>query len=498
MKNREDSFNPKDFKDEKYEDFENYQGENPFENNNNNWNTIYKTNSRQQNNQIPNGEYNFSYRRKNNQNAWGEQNNPVYSSPIDSSTISKKPKNFAGAKFFLVTISSLLALLGVAFLAYKLSDPNSLTEPKDLDTQNQNIPQVEVKNRTGDEESISPAQIFDKCAESILGIEVYQNDISNFSLEESGGTSSSWGSGVVFSIAGDKVYFITNAHVVGNSKNVTVEVTTKQGTKFTKIKVIGIDQKTDLAVLECDPSEHSDYKFVPIEFGNSKQVKTGEQVFVIGNPQGQNFSHSITDGIISALDRKLDPASPAFIQTNATMNSGNSGGGAFDSMGRFIGMPCRKLTGTGVEGMGFLIASNDIISVTESLLKQGYVSRPMLGITPKFINPLLAQKFSIKIGVMIVSINENSNLPGVGVRAKDIITKVNDKEIKAIEDLYEEIKKFQIGDKIKLNIFRPGSERMQQPSNEFEVVVTLSEEKGTQQSSQQQTPQPQQPSEERW
>ncbi|TYS89850.1 S1C family serine protease [Rossellomorea aquimaris] len=304
------------------------------------------------------------------------------------------------------------------------------------------------------------ANIVEDASESIVGIVNYQQQNGmGASQEAQAGT----GSGVLFKKEGESAYIITNNHVIeGASK---IEVSLYDGEK-TEAELIGADPLTDLAVLKIDGK----YADNLLEVGDSSALRAGEQVIAIGNPLGLDLSRTVTQGIVSAVDRTIPVQTSAgeselnVIQTDAAINPGNSGGALLNSKGELIGINSAKISNSGVEGLGFAIPSKDFLPVVSEIIETGKVERPYIGIgmtnladVPRHYLPDLPNE--VKAGVVVASVDETSAAAKAGVKEGDVITKLNGKAVADVADLRRQLYgDLKVGDKIDLTIFRDGEE----------------------------------------
>jgi serine protease Do len=304
------------------------------------------------------------------------------------------------------------------------------------------------------------ANIVEDASESIVGIVNYQQQNGmGASQEAQAGT----GSGVLFKKEGDSAYIITNNHVIeGASK---IEVSLYDGEK-TEAELIGADPLTDLAVLKIDGK----YADNLLEVGDSSALRAGEQVIAIGNPLGLDLSRTVTQGIVSAVDRTIPVQTSAgeselnVIQTDAAINPGNSGGALLNSKGELIGINSAKISNSGVEGLGFAIPSKDFLPVVSEIIETGKVERPYIGIgmtnladVPRHYLPDLPNE--VEAGVVVASVDETSAAAKAGVKEGDVITKLNGKAVADVADLRRQLYgDLKVGDKIDLTIFRDGEE----------------------------------------
>lgn len=257
------------------------------------------------------------------------------------------------------------------------------------------------------------------------------------------------GSGVIITADG---YILTNNHVIEDSNKITV--TLRDGTQY-EATLVGTDTQTDLAVIKIEADG-----LQPAVFGNSDDLKVGEQAIVIGNPLGQ-LGGSVTSGIISALDREItiDGQVMTLLQTDAAVNPGNSGGGLFNAKGELVGIINAKSSGEDVEGIGFAIPSNTAKSVADELMKNGYVSgRASLGISVVQIDDAqTAMMYRVDtVGVYILSVNEGSGAEKAGLQAGDRIITINDTEVLETADITSVLSTLSVGDTVTLTISRNG------------------------------------------
>ena len=288
-----------------------------------------------------------------------------------------------------------------------------------------------------------------------------------------------FGSGIVFTEDG---YILTNAHVVSDAVKLEVVVNDyyeKDVTHTYEAKVIGSDDSADVAVIKIDRDE----KFVAAQIGDSDTLNPGQEVCAIGNPGITSeimFDHTITKGIISGLDRAClsEGYELTLIQTDAAINSGNSGGGLFDMYGNIIGVVNSKIIATNYEGIGFALTINEAKPVMEDLLNYGYVkSRPVLGITTIELNEYRAELYGAKLsqGLLISDMNEDAPVSKSGLRVADIITKINGTNVSTVSDVQSIIGKLKVGDKVIATVAR-ANERGGVDSIEIEIELTESKQ----------------------
>ena len=218
-------------------------------------------------------------------------------------------------------------------------------------------------------------------------------------------------------------------------------------------KIVGVDPGTDLAVLKISPSNDS----LPwANLGDSDKLTAGEFVVAIGNPGGRQFERSVTLGIISATNRSFDVYDWVFglLQTDAAINPGNSGGPLVNMRGEVIGINSVKITNA--EGLGFSIPSNLVKSISESLIKNGRVIRPMLGVTIREVTPALAEAYGLTsdYGLLVVETPIGRPAQKAGIKPNDIITAVEGAKIENLRDLRRIISAKKVADQVEVTLLR--------------------------------------------
>ncbi|WP_286822633.1 S1C family serine protease [Lactobacillus sp. UBA5813] len=271
------------------------------------------------------------------------------------------------------------------------------------------------------------------------------------------------GSGVVYMKSNGKGYIVTNNHVVSGAD--AVQVMLANG-KTVSAKIVGKDSTTDLAVLSID----SKYVTQTASFGDSKSLQAGQTVIAIGSPLGSEYASTVTQGIISAPSRTITTSSAyqqTVIQTDAAINPGNSGGPLVNSAGQVIGINSMKLAessdGTSVEGMGFAIPSNEVVTIVNQLVKNGKITRPQLGVKvvalsgiPESYRSRLGIQSTLKSGIYVASVTKNSSASRAGMKAKDVITKVDGKTVTDVASLHTILYNHKVGDTVTVTVNRNG------------------------------------------
>lgn len=264
------------------------------------------------------------------------------------------------------------------------------------------------------------------------------------------GTST--GTGVILSENG---LLITNAHVVEGAAELSVIL--YDGSTH-RAYLVGMDKVSDLAVLYIQADD-----LKPASFGNSDSLRVGDAVVAIGDPLGVELRGTMTNGIVSAINRNLTVGGRTMtvIQTNAALNSGNSGGPLINCYGQVIGINTMKIgdsiTSGSVEGLGFAIPSTTIKTVVEQLITQGYVSgRPGLGMTLTEVNSLYQYYYSVPAGLYVSEVREGSSAQQAGLQVKDILVSVDGKRVRTEDDLQKLLYTYHVDDTVDIVIFRSG------------------------------------------
>ena len=306
-----------------------------------------------------------------------------------------------------------------------------------------------------------------KVQPSIVGIKVEYTVNSIFMNQQ--GTATAEGSGIIISENG---YILTNNHVInssstssyyeiGQANKVTVHLY-NDTTEYTAT-VVGTDEETDLAVIKIDKEG-----LTAAEIGDSDSVQVGEFSMAIGNPLG--MQSSVTSGIISALNRDVtdsDGKTFKLIQTDAAINSGNSGGALVNSQGQVIGVNTLKVSATGVEGMGFAIPINSAKPIYEQLIQYNKVKRPYIGIAGRDLDETTAKRNNLVVGIYVASVDEYSAAEKAGIKAGDVIIKADGQSIKTMTELNNIKNTHSIGDTMTVTVNRNGQEK--------DINVTLTE-----------------------
>ncbi len=268
------------------------------------------------------------------------------------------------------------------------------------------------------------------------------------------------GSGVIIDSSG---YIVTNYHVIADASEIIV--TLENGDEF-DAEIIGADSGTDLAVLKIDKAG-----LPTANFSDSDNLQTGELAIAIGNPLGLAFEQSVTVGVISALDRSviIGEQNFSFIQTDAAINDGNSGGPLANAIGEVIGINTAKIKIPGVEGMGFAIPSNTVKEIVQELIEHGRIIRPWIGVSVSEIDEKFAEQLQLPVeyGVLVEDTVPGDSADEAGIRSGDIIIEMAGEKIETFSRLREVINKHEVGDRVTVKIIRNG--------REIELSVTFME-----------------------
>ena len=371
-----------------------------------------------------------------------------------------------GQLLLVILISFFSGVLGT-FTTLQLSQKqNSGT------TTTTTVSKTAVKNEN------STTQAVDKVKDAVVSVITYSANSQN-SLFGSTDTDtdtdtdtnteqvSSEGSGVIYKKEGNFAYLVTNTHVISGAKKVDIRLA--DGTKVPG-EIVGSDTYSDIAVVKIA----ADKVTTVAEFGDSDQLTVGETAIAIGSPLGSEYANTVTQGIVSSLNRNVSlksedgqAISTNAIQTDTAINPGNSGGPLINIQGQVIGITSSKIAsngGTSVEGLGFAIPSNDAINIINQLEKNGKVTRPALGIQMVNLSNLSSSDLqrlnvpsSVTAGVVVRSVI--TSMPANGhLQQYDVITKVDDKAISSTTELQSALYSHSIGDSMTITYYRNGKE----------------------------------------
>ncbi|MDR3551653.1 MAG: trypsin-like peptidase domain-containing protein [Clostridia bacterium] len=399
-----------------------------------------------------------------------------YQKALDSSHKKGKKK---GLTTFVITICSVfgVAVIGLAaFGIYSISkngisgglvaglSNSSTSSTMTTGKVNNSGPTLNIVSQPGTPSTTTLAGglSVQQCAKKVLPSVV---GIIDYSLNQIGETGE--GSGIIMSSNG---YIITNNHVVTGADK--FQVVLQNGTKYAAT-LVGTDARTDLAVLKFSATG-----LTAATFGDSSQLEVGDPVIAIGNPGGLELAETVTQGIISALNRTITTDTGynmTYLQTDASINPGNSGGALVNMYGQIVGINAAKISDVDYEGIGFSIPIDVAKPVIDSITKYGYVKdRVKLGISCQVFDEYQAKLYNLPQGLLITAVDPSSNAAKKGLQKNDIITKVNGKSVTAFSDLLTEESKYKVGQTITLTICRATNGTAQT----FTVAVSLMEDRG--------------------
>ena len=387
-----------------------------------------------------------------------------------------KKKMSAGKIFLIALLGGMLgggAIIGGCAIYNHFNSEAVTTDNRKGKTVTSNIKVTETNQAT---------KAFDKVKDAVVSVEAYSS--SNNSIDDLFGslggdsddakeTSESEGSGVIYKKSGNTAFIVTNNHVISGSNK--VEVLMSSGKKL-PATVVGHDAISDLAVLKINAKDVTEVA----SFGNSNDIQVGQTALAIGSPLGSEYATSLTEGIISAKKRTIDvknsqgvtTGQETVIQTDAAINPGNSGGPLINLAGQVIGINSMKLSSTGsssgsatsVEGMGFAIPSNEVVSIINQLVANGKVIRPALGISlidltnvpEEQQQSVLKLPSSVNGGIVVAKINSNSPLKGSGIEKGDVIVGLGGKKVTNLATLREALYSHKLGDKVEIEYYHNG------------------------------------------
>ena len=391
-----------------------------------------------------------------------------YSSDNNFKQVPVKNKNGFGKTVFVPLISGIVGaalVVGVCFgipsVKERLLSLNSSTASEN-GSSNSASANSEYNATLMDiaEYSETSVAVAESVLPSVVGITVEYN-VSSFGQS---GIATATGSGVIISEDG---YIITNNHVINaESSSIYYQVTEATSIKVHlygdsddvqyEAEVVGSDSTSDLAVLKIE----SDQELTAIKIGDSDNLRVGEFVMAVGNPLG--LDSSVTCGVISALDREVtdsDGNTYLTIQTDAAINSGNSGGALVNSKGELIGINSLKLSNsssseTTIEGIGFAIPVNSSMDIIDQLIEYGTVRRPYIGISGSSLTEALSERYNYPVGVYVESVEEGGPAEEAGLEVGDVITEVDGQAVESVEEINTIKNTYSIGDTISLTVYR--------------------------------------------
>ena len=327
-------------------------------------------------------------------------------------------------------------------------------------------------NKIDTSKAMTPAEVYAANVNSTVGITT--SVTTNFWGYQT--TDAASGSGFIISEDG---YILTNFHVIEGASAVSVAL--YDGTDL-NAELVGYDESNDLAVLKVQGENLS-----PVVLGDSDNMNVGDTVVAIGNPLGE-LTFSLTEGVVSALEREVTTSNGvtmSLMQTDCAINSGNSGGALFNLYGEVIGITNAKYSSNGssstasIDNIGFAIPLNSIRGIVESIIEDGYVAKPYIGVSVTDVSEE-TQSYGLPKGAAVKEVVADSPAAKAGLQVNDIITKAGDTEITGSQDLVKLVRECKKDDVLKLTVYRQGSQ--------IQVEITVGEQitSATEQSQQQQ------------
>ncbi len=396
---------------------------------------------------------------------------PFYSSTVKSKKSRKRIPAYAMVIAIILTAAvSVSGTVYIPKLVSYISERTDTSGSSDVKTGETKGSAVVNKSSSasGYGEILSTPEIVDKVGPAVVGIinkaEVTKNPYGfGFGFGFYGGGTEieqSSGSGVIISEDG---YVVTNNHVIEGANEIIVILNTNEEYKA---RLVGTDTRTDLAVLKIDAKG-----LIFAKMGKSSDLRVGDTAIAIGNPLGQEFAGTTTQGIISGLNRSvvIEDKQLNLIQTDAAINPGNSGGALVNAYGHLIGINTAKISSSTLEGLGFAIPIDEAKPIISDLIDSGYVrGRPVIGIGGRAVTEEDAKAYNLVVGVYVSSMTADSPAYMAGIKIGDIIVKCAGKKVTTVEEINEIKNKYQPGDKIEFEINRQGKT--------INVAIVLGEE----------------------
>lgn len=397
------------------------------------------------------------------ENQYDERTYDFYNTNIKKKKKFTVPGYVAAIAIVLTAAVTFAGTWGYNKLKDKVVIENGTVEIVTEDSPGSAVVATATAERAGKKVLTTP-EIVDKVGPAVVGI-VNTSQVARGGLfydffgDGTGGVQEkqSSGSGVVISEDG---YIVTNSHVVEGATSLKVIMNTGDEYEAT---LIGADSRTDLAVLKIEADG-----LTYAEMGKSSQLRVGDTAIAIGNPLGQEFAGTTTQGIISGLNRSvtIDNKQLTLIQTDAAINPGNSGGALVDAYGHLIGINTAKISSEALEGLGFAIPIDEAKPIVTELINNGYVTgRPILGIGGRTVTVEDAKAYNLKVGVYVTSMTPAAPAYMAGIKIGDIIVECDDQPVKTVEDINKIKNKYKPGDELKIKVYR------QKDYKEIKVVL---------------------------
>ena len=400
-----------------------------------------------------------------------------YTPPVKPPKL-KKEKKSGGGTAKLIAACLICALLGGvgggALVATQMPEASAATNygNSSLNISDSDNAGAQTASPVSSGEPLTGAQIYSLGCAQAVGISTDVTYTNYFGAKTTAAVS---GSGFIVTSDG---YIVTNYHVIADAYtgDYKVSVILYNGDKH-DAKIVGVEESSDVAVLKIDATG-----LTAATLGDSDGLQVGESVYAVGNPLSE-LSFSMTSGMVSALDRDITTQDSASGQTttnnmfqiDAAVNEGNSGGPVYNQYGEVIGIVTAKYSDAGVEGLGFAIPINDVTDIVDQLIKNGYVSgKANFGITVTTVDSTVAQYYNMVEGAYIYSVTSGSCSDRAGLKVGDIITAINDVEVKSASELTSQKKNFKAGDTVTLKVYRQPDDNSKK-GDYIEIKVTLDE-----------------------
>lgn len=364
----------------------------------------------------------------------------------------RTPKWVKAALFFL-----LIGLIGCFVMLFKVNNAVEDLQQQYALVNPDNRASKGVENKQPGIVSLeNSADMVEMVSPSVVNIEASRTGAGNFPnnpfFEEFFGdilvpkVENSIGTGFIISKEG---HVVTNQHVINEAEDIKVNL--NDGRQF-KAEVVGQDYEMDLAVLKIN----ADNDLIPLQLGDSEELRVGEWVIAIGNPYG--LDHTVTAGVVSAKGRPMqieDRIYKDLIQTDAAINPGNSGGPLLNTRGEVVGI--NTAVNAQAQGIGFAISINTARDILDELIKNGKVIRPYIGIYLQEVDKEIAEELNIeKKGIVVIGVENNSPAAKAGIKKYDVITSINGKQVNNYDELQEILRDLHVGDTVRVQIIREG------------------------------------------
>lgn len=395
------------------------------------------------------------------------QNSPFAASPYESpytyhyaQAPKEKKQRKPGKRWVAILITVALVVVGCGITALSVNaywnnrfesfsnamDSKLKVQQEQLDAAVSSIGSGEISSQSGAE---LPGLVY---AQNVQAVVAISNQSLTTNIYGQVSETASSGSGFIISKDG---YVVSNYHVVAGATKLSVIMA---DSKSYDAELVGYDATNDLAVLKIDATE------LPcVKLGSSDALAVGDKVAAIGNPLGE-LTSTLTVGYVSAKDRMVntDGTYLNMLQTDAAINSGNSGGPLFNMQGEVVGITTAKYSGTSgsgatIEGIGFAIPIDDVVGMIEDLVSKGYVSGAYMGVVVRDMDPEVADTYGFPAGVYVDSVEEGGAAEKAGIQAKDIIVNVGGHDVASMSELTRVLRKFEPGETVSVTVYRGGA-----------------------------------------